>query len=76
MNEENTDSLSGLISSAKQHCFLGDSNKALDNLEKAVNAGIPGVAYINNDIDFNILRNEPRFQALIDKMGLIRYQDK
>jgi TolB-like protein/AraC-like DNA-binding protein/Tfp pilus assembly protein PilF len=75
MNENDVDSVSGFIGLAKHYCFLGDKNKALDNLEMALKSEIPGIPYINNDRDFSTLQNEPRFQALLQKMGLSRYQD-
>jgi tetratricopeptide (TPR) repeat protein len=66
---------SGIIGTARYFVFLGENQKALDYLEKAVELHIPGVPYINNDIDLAPLRNQPRFQALLDKMGLKSYQD-
>ncbi|MCY1723190.1 helix-turn-helix domain-containing protein [Prolixibacteraceae bacterium Z1-6] len=52
----------------------GDKEKALDWLEKAYEWEIPNLPTINGDLDFDPLRNEPRFQALLDSMGLSKYQ--
>jgi hypothetical protein len=58
------------------HSFniLGKKKEALDYLEKELENPPPGFAFINNNPDFNNLRSEPRFQAIIKKMGLSDYQ--
>jgi len=45
-------------------------------LEKAFENPPPGFANINNDPDLDNLRSEPRFQAIIKKMGLSEYATK
>jgi TolB-like protein/Tfp pilus assembly protein PilF len=58
-----------------RYCIeTGDKEKALDWLEKAYEWKIPSLPDINGDPDFDPIRNEPRFQALLDSMGLTSYQ--
>ncbi|HKI90495.1 MAG TPA: tetratricopeptide repeat protein, partial [Draconibacterium sp.] len=58
-----------------RYCIeTGDKEQALDWLEKAYEWEIPRLPGINGDPDFDPIRNEPRFQALLDKMGLTKYQ--
>jgi hypothetical protein len=45
-------------------------------LEKALEENVTYLPGINNDHDFDILRSEPRFQAIIKKMGLSEYAKK
>ena len=60
----------------KSRCYaiLGKKDQALDCLEE-INEN-PPIAFskINNNYDFNSLRSNPRFQAIIKKMGLSDYQ--
>jgi hypothetical protein len=49
---------------------------ALDLLEKAFDRQIIQLPSINNSSDLDILRDEPRFQALIKKMKLSGYQKR
>jgi len=66
----------GILGLARCYCFLGKKDKALECLEKAMamEKRYPDLPRINCDIDFEELRNEPRFQALLKKMGLSAYQ--
>jgi tetratricopeptide (TPR) repeat protein len=54
--------------------MLGKKKEALDWLEKALANPSPGFASLNNNSDYDNLRSEPRFQAIIKKMGLSEYQ--
>jgi adenylate cyclase len=46
---------------------LGETDKALDYLERAIEQGTVSVAWMRNDEDLASLRDEPRFQALIQQ---------
>lgn len=48
----------------------GDLQNALKYLEKAFKHGETGILFINGSSDFNSIRTEPRFIALLKKMGL------
>ncbi len=48
---------------------LGDRTRALDNLERALAADSQMMAWIGRDTIFDSLRSEPRFVALLKKMG-------
>lgn len=49
---------------------LGDTASALDWLERAAEERSPLVVYVKTAPQFDRLRNEPRFQALLRKIGL------
>ena len=59
---------------AAYYCEIGEKEKALDWLEKAYEWKVPNLPTINSTLAFDNLRNEPRFQALLGKMGLTAYQ--
>ena len=65
-----------LLKLASDYARIGKQEEALDWLEKAIENPPPGFADINNDPDFDNLRSEPRFQAIINKMGLSGYQKR
>jgi len=50
--------------------LIGDSQNALKVLEKDFEEGDPGMPFINSNSDFNTIKTEPRFIALLKKMGL------
>ena len=52
------------------YAVLGDKEKAIDWLEKGYDAHSGYLGAINADFVFETLRDEPRYQALIEKMGL------
>ena len=49
----------------------GMNEQALDWFEKAYDAHDPNMPYLNVDPIFDDLRSEPRFSALIKKIGLL-----
>jgi hypothetical protein len=50
--------------------YAGDTARALDWLERACDDRDPNMPYISCEPLFDPLRSEPRFQALLRKMGL------
>jgi tetratricopeptide (TPR) repeat protein len=48
---------------------LGETNNALDVLEKAVHNGFGYKEWLENDPDFMALRDHPRFQALVQSLS-------
>jgi hypothetical protein len=48
---------------------LGDRPRALDFLEKAYASDSEWLGYLKHDKTFDSLRSEPRFQALLEKLG-------
>jgi len=61
---------------AYRFSLRGDQEEALYWLEKAYDEHYPELPRINNCPDYNFIRSEPRFQALIKKMGLSEYQQR
>ncbi len=55
---------------AVSYGLLGDSQQALTSLEKAFEAGESGLPYINTGPNFALLRDNPRFKAMVNEMGL------
>ena len=51
---------------------LGDHARALENLEGALAADSQMMAWIGRDAIFDPIRSEPRFVALVKKMGIDR----
>ncbi|MBW6492368.1 MAG: helix-turn-helix domain-containing protein [Lentimicrobium sp.] len=58
---------------ANWYCLLGEKEPALNWLERAVEERVPDIPRMNCSQDLNILRDEPRFNSLIEKMGLSPY---
>jgi adenylate cyclase len=50
------------------YSVLGDVDEALDMLERAVQHGRGNLEWIGNDPDFDHLRPDPRFDALLDRI--------
>lgn len=61
---------------AVEYTIIGKKEEALDWLEKAFENPPPGFAGLNNNPDLDDLSSEPRFQAIIKKMGLSEYAKK
>ena len=62
--------LNGAYWIAWSHAFLGNKEKALDNLEKGLEVRAFWMAWVKADPVFDGLRSEPRYQAILNKMGL------
>ena len=54
---------------AKYYALLGDKEQALSGLEKSYEARDFLLPFVNTDPVFDDLRAEPRFQALLHRMG-------
>jgi len=52
------------------YAALGEKDKALDWLERAADERSPLIVYLKVDPQFEKLRSEPRFAALLKRMGL------
>jgi len=59
---------------ATRYAAVGKKEEALYWLEKYFDSQAINLPRINNNPRFEILRSEPRFQAIINKMGLSEYQ--
>ena len=57
-----------LVNAACLFAKNGDKDKALDLLEKVFGKGFGKKDWIQNDPDYDSLRNEPRFQALLARL--------
>jgi TolB-like protein/Tfp pilus assembly protein PilF len=64
------------LSLATWYAMLDQREEALKWLEKALEEKIPNIVRINNNPDYDNLRSEPRFQAIIKKMGLSEYANR
>ncbi len=59
---------------ATYYTITGKTDEALDWLENAFEERVSYIPRINSFYEYSGLRSEPRFQALIEKMGLQDYQ--
>ena len=57
-----------LYNVACSHSIAGASDEALGFLEKAIDAGFGYKEWLENDSDFDTIRENPRFQALLDRL--------
>jgi TolB-like protein len=64
------------MSLATLYAMVNKKEEALDWLEKEMEERSPSIPRINNDPAFDNLRSEPRFLAIITKMGLSEYSKK
>lgn len=55
----------GIYSIASCYALLGDKEKALEYLEKAVNRGLRNLPEIQTDPDFESLRNDKKYRELV-----------
>lgn len=52
------------------YSFLQDRDETLNWLEKSVESRHPWATWINAESEFDFIRDEPRFQAILQKMNL------
>jgi adenylate cyclase len=57
-----------VINSALVHVRLGLKEQALDRLERMFNKGWGKKDWIENDPDYDALREEPRFKAMMARL--------
>ena len=50
------------------YSLAGSIDKALDHLDKAIQNGFGQREWVENDSDWDVVRTEPRFQALLRKL--------
>jgi len=62
------DELAPLYNAACIYAQMGDKERALDALERAIAGGRGARKWIENDRDLDSLREEPRFQALLQRV--------
>lgn len=58
------------ISIARNYALLGNRDQALQNLEQALSVRAYLLPWVKSDPHFDILRSEPRFNAIMEKMNL------
>ena len=58
------------FSLALNYALLGDKEKAVEWLERAVAEHDEWVTYLNVSPDFDVLHSDPRFQDLLRRIGL------
>jgi len=59
---------------ARKYAFIGEHEKALEQLEKSFEMRVSRLAGILRDPNFKNLRSEPRFKNIIKKMGFDDYK--
>lgn len=65
-----TQNVSGYYTNAMLYTYLGEKEKALNNLERAYQGKAFLVPFVKADPIFDSLRGEPRYHAILEKMGL------
>jgi TolB-like protein/thioredoxin-like negative regulator of GroEL len=50
------------------HTLVGDGERGLDLITRAVDAGFGNRAWLEADSDFDLIRHDPRFQALLARI--------
>jgi adenylate cyclase len=58
-----------LYNAACNWALLGETDQALDGLERAIEAGVAVGDWIKHDPDFQNLRSHPRFQAIVKRIA-------
>ena len=57
-----------VYNAACAYALLGDEEKALDNLEKAVAMGYKHKQWLTHDADFDFVRESPRFKRILESV--------
>ena len=57
-----------LYNAACTYSTLGRADEALEHLEQAVRAGYSHRAWLENDSDFDPIRDQPRFKAILKSL--------
>ena len=60
---------------AHAYARVGDEAEALASLERALQLEEP-LVWLHLEPDFDPLRDEPRFQAIVDQIGLAEFADQ
>jgi hypothetical protein len=55
---------------ARLYAHAGDKDHALQWLEKAFEEQLPAMVHLGVDLDWEILRDDPRFQDLLRRLNL------
>jgi adenylate cyclase len=58
-----------LYNAACALAVVGEEERALDALERAIGAGLAGGDWVSHDPDWDRLRDHPRFQSLVQRLG-------
>ena len=58
-----------LYNLACAYALKGDKNKAIATLQQAIDAGFANKSYIKGDSDWESLRDDPQFKAVVDSMS-------
>ena len=70
MRFRKTNALATLKTRAVIHAEWGDADAAFGWLDRAIEARDPGVSYLLGDDLVDPLRGDPRFQAVLQRVGL------
>jgi hypothetical protein len=62
------DSPGTLYNGACAYARLGESDKAIEMLERWVEHGAGGASWVREDPDLAVLRGQPRFEALLKRL--------
>jgi tetratricopeptide (TPR) repeat protein len=62
--------LASPVNVAENFLMAGDTASALDWLQRAYEQHAPGLGYVAAFPDFDVVRDDPRFQDLLRRMGL------
>jgi hypothetical protein len=51
------------------YAIAGEPDRALQNLERAVQLGFAQREWVDNDVDWNSIRDDPRFHEIRNRIG-------